>query len=106
MSIDLNDQVQRERQRMNDLISSLAAVVSAAVVVPDHVLDDPAIETKPATQLAINEPGRGRARWSKAEDADLGVLCKYLDDRKVAELLGRTPKAIEARRLALYFKRN
>ena len=104
MPIDLNDQLQLQRQRMNDFIDTIAAAVSAFVVA--DVFDEAAIEAKPAMQPTTNDPSRGRARWSSAEDADLGVLCKYLDDRKVAELLGRTPKAIEARRLALYFKRH
>jgi hypothetical protein len=105
MPIDLNDQLQLERQRMNDFINTIAAAVSAFVVVPD-VFNEAAIEAKPAMQPTTNEPSRGRARWSSAEDADLGVLCKYLDDRSVAGHLHRTPKAIEARRLALYFKRH
>jgi hypothetical protein len=62
-------------------------------------IERPTLVLETAEAPTISDPLRARRKWTQQEHDDLIVLCRYLSDREVAALLGRTTKAIEDRRL-------
>jgi hypothetical protein len=87
------DPVLRELQTTNELLRRL---ISGGAFTVSTTEADPITETGAEPDTS---PARSRKAWTAEEHNDLLVLCKYYDDRTIAALLGRTPKAIEDRRL-------
>jgi hypothetical protein len=95
-----NDQLIRALQAINDALQALIAEGKPEPVIEPPRVDRPTPWMLDAADVwEMDEPRRARRKWTQQEHDDLLVLCRYMPDREVAALLGRTPKAIEDRRL-------
>lgn len=92
-----HDQLVRALQAMNEALQSLLAESKPEPVVEQE--QQPTLALTPIEQQTTSDAMRARRKWTQQEDYDMHVLCRYLSDAEVARLLGRTPKAIEDRRL-------
>lgn len=94
-----NDQLIHALQAMTEALQSLIADSKPQPHPEPQPVERPTLALESAESPTISDPLRARRKWTQQEHDDLIVLCRYLSDREVAALLGRTAKAIEDRRL-------
>ena len=94
-----NDRLVHALQAMTDALQALIADKAPEREHGPHQVERPTLALESAEAPTISDPLRARRKWTQQEHDDLIVLCRYLSDREVAALLGRTAKAIEDRRL-------